>query len=211
MSARAIVAELASSADQDALVAVIKETPSLEMLVNNAGFGHRSRFHEAPIEVLDEMLSVHAQALIKLMHAALPGMLARNRGDIINVSSLASFFPYPRNAMYSATKALVTNLSETLHLELDETGVRVQALCPGMTRTDFHTRMGMDPERAYRDRGLRRAMTAEEAVDCSLKALVENKAVCVPGIHNQLSRLMIRTLPRAAVYRLAKAMFGRRR
>jgi short-subunit dehydrogenase len=204
---RVIFAELSAPQGQDAVIAAIRETPQLETLVNNAGFGLRGQFHAEPIDGLLGMLNVHCATTARLMHAALPSMLARRLGCIINVSSLAAFLPYPGNAMYAATKAFVNSLTETVYVELRGTGVRVQALCPGMTRTDFQTRLGERP--AYPKRGLRRALTAEEVVECSLAALAKDRCVCVPGAHNQWSSLMARKFPRAVVHRIVAGMFGR--
>lgn len=205
---RVILAELSETAGQDRVLAAIRETPRLEVLVNNAGFGLRGRFHEAPIDDLVRMLNVHAAATSRLTHAALPPMLARGSGAIINVSSIAAFQPYPGNAMYGASKLFVTGLSEALHIELRGTGVRVQALCPGLTRTDFQARLGEPPN--YPDRGLRRAMNADEVVESSLAALAKDQAVCVPGLHNRFVTLMTRKLPRSFVYRVMERMFDAR-
>ncbi|HEU4619668.1 MAG TPA: SDR family oxidoreductase [Gammaproteobacteria bacterium] len=205
---RVILAELSEAAGQDRVLAAIRETPRLEVLVNNAGFGLRGRFHEAPIDELMRMLNVHAAATSRLTHAALPSMLARGSGAIINVSSIAAFQPYPGNAMYGASKLFVNGLSEALHLELRGTGVRVQALCPGLTRTNFQARLGERP--VYPDRGLRRAMNADEVVESSLAALAKDQAVCVPGLHNRFVTLMTRKLPRPFVYRVIGRMFDGR-
>src|SRR5690606_17476245 len=136
MPVEVILAELGERSGQDAVAAAIAATPDLEILVNNAGFGYRGRFHERELDRHLAMLETHCAAVVRLTHAALPGMIARGRGAIVNVSSVASFIPYPANTMYGATKAFVTSFSESLALELRDTGVRVQALCPGMTRTD---------------------------------------------------------------------------
>jgi short-subunit dehydrogenase len=154
------------------------------------------------------MLNVHVLATMTLMHAALPRMIERGSGGIINVSSMAAFIPYPGNAMYSATKALITNLTETLHLELQGTGIRMQALCPGMTRTDFHKKLGLRPEEAYASRGPNRALTAKEVVVASLAALGKNQPICVPGGYNRWRSLAVRKLPRAWVHRIVLALFG---
>jgi uncharacterized protein len=205
---RVLLAELGDAAQLDTVVEAVRATPALEFLVNNAGFALRGKFHAEPIERHERMLDVHVRATMKLTHAALPRMLERGRGNIVNVSSMAAFIPYPRNAMYSATKALLTNFSETLRLELAGTGVRVQALCPGLTRTDFHTRMGMDAKRVYAGRGLSRALTPEEVVDCSFACLAKDRVVCLPGLANRWRSLAASKLPRALVYRVVTALFG---
>jgi short-subunit dehydrogenase len=201
-----MLAELSDAAEQQRIADAIRKTPQLDVLVNNAGFGLRGPFHTAPIDELIGMLNVHAATAARLAHAALPSMLARRRGAIINVSSLAAFLPYPRNAMYAASKLFLNSLTETLHLELRGTGVRVQALCPGMTRTDFQARLGERP--IYPSRGLRRALSADEVVECSLAALAKDRVVCIPGRHNRWSALAACKLPRSLVYRVVARMFG---
>jgi short-subunit dehydrogenase len=203
-----VIAELANEVDREALAARVEQVSDLRFLVNNAGFGMRSRFVDVPFERIKAMVDVHVLTTLQLCHAALPGMLARHSGTIVNVSSLAAFIPYPGNAGYSATKALINNLSETLHVELEGTGVNVQSLCPGMTRTDFHARLGEDPERVYANRGFGRALTADEVVEASLAGLARGQVVCVPGSMNRLRSVLIGKLPRRAVYRIVAKLFG---
>jgi short-subunit dehydrogenase len=114
--------------------------PDLVYLVNNAGFGYRARFWETPVDVHQEMIRLHVEATVALTHAALPGMLARNQGAIINVSSIAGFLVLPWNNSYSSTKRYLIQHSQGLAIELANTNVRVQALCPGLTHSEFHDR-----------------------------------------------------------------------
>jgi short-subunit dehydrogenase len=205
-----VLVELGNERELTALAEIVRQAPRLDFLVNNAGFAVRGHFHSTPVEDYVRMLDVHVRATIQLTHAALPGMVARGSGNIVNVSSLAAFIPYPRNAMYSATKALLNNFSESLRLELVGSGVRVQALCPGLTRTNFHSRLGMDPARVYAAKGINRALTADEVVACSLECLAKDRAICVPGTVNRLRSLAARKLPRALVARAVMALFSGR-
>jgi short-subunit dehydrogenase len=200
-----IVAELSDDKKLDLLADKIKRVTNLEMLVNNAGFAKENFFHEEDFSTHEIMLKVHNLALMRLCHAALPNMVSQGRGKIINVSSLLAFIPSPNNAMYSASKAFVKLLTESLYLELRGTGVQVQALCPGFTRTDFHERMGFDKTTFYKDRGLMKAMTPEEVVDISLQYLDKNKVICVPGGNNKLSRFLLKVLPQALIYKIASS------
>ncbi len=164
IDAEIIIAELSDDGQVDLLLSKVRTAKGLEVLVNNAGFARENSFHEEPLTTHEIMLKVHILVPVKLCHAVLPGMVARGKGALINVSSLAAFLPLPGQAMYSSTKAFLKSFTESIHLELLGTGVKVQVLCPGMTRTDFHERMGYDPKSFYRDRGMFKAMTAEEVV-----------------------------------------------
>ncbi len=110
----------------------------VHLLVNNAGFGIAKTFAKADLSGQQAMLSVHMIAPMRLMHAALPGMIERRSGGVINVASLAAFFSIPGNANYSATKAYLVRFSRAVHGEVRRKGVTVQALCPGFTVTPMH-------------------------------------------------------------------------
>jgi uncharacterized protein len=186
-----VIAELSDPTQQESLATKIKQLNSLAVLVNNAGYGQKNTFHEAAMEAAENMINVHNLATVKLTHAALPKMLANKQGAIINVSSILAMIPYRQNAMYCATKAFMNLFSESLRHELKGKGVRVQALCPGLTRSDFHKKIGIDIDTAYKDRGrFWQPMTAEAVVEKSLKALVKNKAVCIPGFFNKLAAII---------------------
>lgn len=205
-----IIAELSDDKELDSLAEKIKKIKNLEILVNNAGFAKENFFHEEDFSTHEVMLKVHNLALIKLCHAVLPNMVSKRKGIIINVSSLLAFTPSPTNAMYSASKAFVKLLTESLYLELQGTGVQVQALCPGMTKTDFHERMGFDKNTFYKDKGMMKAMTPEEVVGISLQYLGKDKVLCVPGGNNKLSSFLLKVLPQAVIYKMASSMMHKK-
>ena len=165
----------------------------------SAGLG--AVFADLDPEREDEEIRLNVVALTRLTRAALPGLIARGRGAIINVSSMAAFQPAPMNATYGATKAFVNSFTEALHEELRGSGVRVQALCPGFTRTEFQERAGIDtsgiPSFAW--------MAPEAVVDAALAALARGTVVCVPGIGNHLLTAAATALPRALVRRIVGA------
>ncbi len=173
----------------------------LDVLVNNAGFGTYGRFAELDVEQEEREIRLNVLALMRLTRVALPGMIRRKRGSIINVSSLAGMQPGPFNATYAATKAFVNSFTEALHEELRGSGVRVQALCPGFTKTEFQERAGIDtgriPALAW--------MTAEAVVDASMAALRSGDLICVPGVANRLVAAVSATMPRGLVRRVASA------
>ena len=131
-------ADLSLDVDIERVVELIQASPDLDLLVNNAGYGLPGYFHETPQEQIHAIIQVHVSSAVRLAHAALQGMRSRQRGAIINVTSMASYVVTPRNVAYSATKAFMTVFSEGLMLELQGTPIRVLELLPGFTHTEFH-------------------------------------------------------------------------
>ncbi len=199
-------ADLATEAGISAVAARIVDLPRLDLLINNAGFGTGGAFAEADVNEQAAMLTLHMMAPMRLSHAALAGMLARRSGGIINVASLAGFMVLPGSANYCATKAYLATFSQALAAEVRRHGVRVQALCPGFTITEFHDRPdqgGFDRKRIPRFAwGSARAVVAE-----SLRSLARGQVVCVPGFLNRLILFFART---GLVNLLAPAFLGRR-
>ncbi len=198
-----IIIDLTDSEKTGEFIKRLQQEENIEILVNNAGFGMRYTFTDGEISTFEDMLRVHSTVPMKLMHAVIPGMKERESGIIINVSSTAGFFPLPRSAVYSASKSFLTVLSEALHIELKSTGIKVQALCPGMTRTDFHSKLGKDPGKFYRTRGVMKAMKSDEVVKVSLACLKKDKVVCVPGFNNKFLMTIPRLVPKSILYKLA--------
>jgi len=187
-----LAADLTKTASLRKVERAVAADDGLEILINNAGFGTMGQFAELEIDREEEELRLNALAVLRLTHAALPGMIARRRGAVVNVSSLAGLQPAPTNATYAATKAFVNAFSESIHEELRGTGVQVQALCPGFTRTEFQARAGIDtsaiPEVAWMD--------ADEVVEASLSGLRRGEVVCVPGVLNRLLATAVTAIPR---------------
>jgi len=186
-----ISADLANVEEIDKVAVRIRQIDHLDILINNAGFATIGYFADVPIEKSMRMFNLHMAASVLLTHAALQGMLKRKRGAIINVSSVAAFTLTPGNVMYDATKDFLKTFSENLHLETEDKGIRIQALCPGFTRTEFHE-VG---DFVHFDRSVvpdSLWMAADEVVSLSLKALDENrKVVFIPGWKNRLSTWII--------------------
>lgn len=178
---------------------------NLTLLVNNAGFGNAGAFADLDVDTEEEEIRLNVLALVRLTHAVLPGMVQRQIGTIINVSSIAGFQPGPFMATYGATKAYVTSFSEALSEELRGSGVYVQALCPGFTKTEFQERGGIDssmvPQIVW--------MTAESVVDASLAAMKSKQVVCVPGLGNQVMSTATTLIPRGILRRLFGASMRR--
>jgi len=195
-------ADLAAPGVAASLVGEIEaEGLQVETLINNAGFGGGGRFAELSFERQRDMVRLNVGALTELARLVLPGMLERGRGGILNVASTAAFVPGPGGAVYFATKAYVLSLTEALHQELKGTGIKVSALCPGPTDTEFFAAAG------YRRQPPRRfSADARSVVEAGLNGLDRNRAVVVPGLANKLTAQLNRFLPRAALRRLVASV-----
>jgi short-subunit dehydrogenase len=172
--------------EPDALRAVeerLAADEALALLVNNAGFGGYMRFVELEPERAEELIRLHVLAATRLARAALPGMLARRSGAVINVASLLAFSaaapapPLPFRAVYAACKSYLVTFSQILANELRDSGVQAQVLCPGLVRTEFHEVMGRDTSDFPPV-----IMSPQDVVQASLAALQLGEAVCIPGL-----------------------------
>ena len=176
----------------------------IDVLINNAGFGTSKAFTMSTIEIEQQLLDVLVRTPMRLMHVALPLMKERNKGVIINVSSVAG---YIAGGTYSASKSYLTVLSESLHTELAATGVKISALCPGFTRTEFHQRGKMSmkglPEFLWLD--------ADRLVEQSWSDALRGKAVSVPGWQYKLLIFIVQTVPRSVIRKVGMNMRSKQR
>jgi hypothetical protein len=176
------VADLATAEGVDAVAEVCATRP-LTILVNNAGVAHYMPIADLPAAKARELLHVKVTAPTLLTHAAVPGMLARGGGTIVNVAGMIAFSgpaPHsrmPRRAIYAGSLAHLVTLSQTLGAELEGTGVRVQVVCPGVVATEFHERQGLDLSAVPR-------MSADDVVTASLRGLELGEVVCSPGVED---------------------------
>jgi short-subunit dehydrogenase len=179
-----LVADLTAPQELRRVEARIAAGPALELLVNNAGFGGYRPFLALDPDRAEELIRLQVLAVTRLARAALPAMVARSRGAVINVSSQLAFSAAlpspplpPGRAVYAATKAYVNAFTQLLAGELAETGVQLQALCPGVMRTEFYARMGTDVNRLPM-----RPLEPSEVVRASLAGLQRGEVLCVPGL-----------------------------
>lgn len=175
---------------------------SVDLLINNAGFGLIGQFAELPGQREREMVDLNAGVLTDLCRAVVPAMIERRSGGIINVASTAAFQPGPKMAVYFATKAFVLSLSEALHEELKPHGIKVSCLCPGPTRTEFGEVAGFGGNGLFD----RVAMNAGRVVAAGLAGFDHNKAVVIPGLINRMGALSGRFAPRSVVRKIAGAI-----
>ena len=209
MGARAesVTADLGTEAGLAATDAALSAAGRLDLLINNAGFGTTGTFRDAPVAAQHAMLQLHVVAVNRITHAALQLMAPRRSGGIITVSSVASFANSSGNVNYCATKAYQRSFCEGLAIECEPLGIRVQALCPGFTRTEFHQRMAFDqrgraPEWMWMD--------ADDVVETSLRQYEANgPVVCIPGAQYKAIVFLARHLPRWVKRMLTQQVYKR--
>jgi short-subunit dehydrogenase len=200
-----LAADLVDDAGMAAVEARLRsEDRPVDLLVNNAGFGTTGRFADLPIDEEDREIRLNVLALTRLSGAAVPGMVARGRGGVINVASIAAFQPTPGTATYGGTKAYVLSFTQALREELRGTGVKALVVCPGFTKTEFQARAN------YEVKGLaaRLWQTAEEVAEATLSAFDRDRGVCVPGWQNKVAAGATHLAPRRLLPRVAGMISG---
>ncbi|WP_440064080.1 SDR family NAD(P)-dependent oxidoreductase [Streptosporangium sp. OZ121] len=200
VSSEVLVADLVTDEGLEAVERRLGE--GVDLLVNNAGFGHRGHFLDVPAEEELRMLKLHCEAVLRLTLAALPGMRARDRGAVINVASVAAFFP---RGSYSASKAWVVSFSESTAVEMADSRVRVMALCPGFVHTEFHERASMDksgiPEFFW--------LSADNVVREAMRDLARGVRVSIPDLRYKVIVRVGRLLPLGPIGRFSRRLARR--
>ncbi len=208
ITAEPMAGDLVRDPDVERVADRLQKDPRLQLLVNNAGFGTLGFFYEADIQGQKDMHLLHVMAAMRLSHAALANMVPRGRGGIVNVASVAGFVISPQSVSYCATKAWMNRFTEALSIELavKKSAVKVQALCPGFTLSEFHDTVGMDrstiPQSLW--------MTADFVVGESLRGLDAGKLFVIPGWRYKLIVAATKLLP-DVLMRRAYASGGRLR
>jgi len=176
----------------------------IDVLINNAGFGINKAFTMSELKAEQEMFDVLVRTPMRLMHGVLPGMKQRNKGVVINVSSVAG---YIAGGSYSAAKSYLTVISESLHTELADTNIKVSALCPGFTRTEFHQRGRMSMK------GLPNFMwlNSDKLVAKAWSDALKGKAVSIPGWQYQILVFVIQSLPRSIIRKVGMNLRAKQR
>jgi short-subunit dehydrogenase len=201
--ARAVAIDLSIPGAAAELMADIDNAgEQVELLINNAGFGLRGYFANQDPARLRQMIDLNCGVLAELCRAVLPQMIERRSGGILNVASTAAFQPGPGMAVYYATKAFVLSLSEALHEEAKPYGVKVSALCPGPTRTEFGDVAGFSESAAL----TRVSMESGPVVRKGLEALKNNRAVVITGGLNKAVAFSTRFAPRFIARKIAGAL-----
>jgi short-subunit dehydrogenase len=176
--AEAFAADLTVKADLKRTEERLRSDNSITALVNNAGFGGGAKLIDSNIDEMENMIQLNVTALTRLTSAVLPGFLERSNGLIINIASVVALSPELLNGVYSGTKAFVVNLTQSLHHELKDKGIRVQAVLPGATRTPFWDRAQLPVDNLPEEK----VMMAEEMVDASLAGLDQGELITIPSL-----------------------------
>lgn len=202
--AEALAADLATPEGCDAVAERLASQP-VDVLVNNAGMTLNTSFLRSTVAKEELLLRLNVHAVMRLTLAALPGMVARRHGEIVNVSSVTGFAALMPGSTYPATKAWVTNFTESTAQSVRRFGVRMMALCPGYTRTEFHQRAGIDmsktPDFLWLD--------ADAVVRDGLRDLRRGKMVSVPDWKYKTMVFAVRHMPSPLVRRVARDTRGR--
>ena len=179
--AEVLAADLTDAGALARVEARVSGDESLALLINNAGFGSYGPFVQVEPEVVDHLIDIHVRAVARLTRAAVPGMVRRGAGGVINIASLLALSgsmppnPLPHRSVYAGAKAFIVTFTQAVAGELAGTGVRVQVCLPGLVATEFHTVQGMDLSRIPR-------MTAADVVAASLAAFAQGEVTCIPGL-----------------------------
>jgi short-subunit dehydrogenase len=200
--AEVLVADLTDSTQLAVVENKLSRSRRIDLLVNDAGVGAFGEFSSSDRARQEEEIRLNILAVVRLTHAVIPGMLRRKHGAIINVSSTASLAPCPSFATYGATKAFMNSFTEGVAEELRGTGVRLQALCPGLTHTQIFEQAGADvsslPDLFW--------MEPVDVVNESLDALKTDKVIVIPGLGNKALSVLISLLPKAASTKIAEVI-----
>lgn len=177
----ALPADLTNKAELRKIEERLKTDSSITVLVNNAGFGGVSSLLDSNVDEMENMVELNITALLRLTKAVLPGLLERKSGSIINISSIVALHPELLNGVYSGTKAFVLNLTQSLHKEVSDKGIQLQAVLPGATASEFWDRAGIG---GHQNLPSDIVMSSEEMVDASLVAFDRGELVTIPALPN---------------------------
>ncbi|CAI8755270.1 MULTISPECIES: SDR family NAD(P)-dependent oxidoreductase [unclassified Pseudomonas] len=174
-----VAADLKDKADLSRVEQILRSDASITLLVNNAGVGAVMPLLGSPVDDMEDMINLNITALTRLAYAVVPGFVARGAGTVINISSIVAIAPEILNGVYGGTKAFVLGLSQSMHRELADKGIRIQAVLPGATATDFWSEAGNPVENLPQEI----VMSAEDMVDAALVGLERGEVVTIPGLH----------------------------
>lgn len=175
-----VAADLKDPADLRRVEDILRTDASITLLVNNAGVGGVMPLLASPVDDMQDMITLNVTALMRLAYAVVPGFVARGTGAVINISSIVAIAPEILNGVYGGCKAFVLSLSQSMHHELADKGIRIQAVLPGATATEFWSEAGNPVENLPHEI----VMSAEDMVDAALTGFASGEVVTIPGLHD---------------------------
>lgn len=197
------ILDLTNDIEFNKFVSELELREDIEFLVNNAGYGADDAFTRDQYSKQLDMAKVHMLVTMRLCHSLSKQMKRNKKGYIINVSSMAGFNVFPSSAMYCSTKAFLISFSQCLAMELIGYNIKVQCLCPGFTRTDFHSKLEME-EGKLQNKGLIRWMSTSEVVNISSKNIDKRlKVIVIPGFCNKILYFVSKLTPKWLYYKVA--------
>jgi uncharacterized protein len=176
---KVLAADLTDKADLAKVERLLRDDPSITVLVNNAGFGSVASILQADVDTMEAMIDLNITALTRLTYAVAPAFAAKGRGTIINIASVVGVAVEALNGVYSASKSYVLSFGHSLQKDLADKGVRIQTVLPGATATEFWDVAGYPPQRTSEI-----TMSAEDCVDAALAGLDQGELVTIPGLHD---------------------------
>jgi short-subunit dehydrogenase len=175
-----VAADLKDPADLRRVEDILRTDASITLLVNNAGVGGVMPLLASPVDDMQDMITLNVTALMRLAYAVVPGFVARGTGAVINISSIVAIAPEILNGVYGGSKAFVLSLSQSMHHELADRGIRIQAVLPGATATELWSEAGNPVENLPHEI----VMSAEDMVDAALAGFASGEVVTIPGLHD---------------------------
>ncbi len=201
-----VIGDFADKNHIDNLCKKLENIENIEYLVNNAGYGNRDAFFEGDFDEQQKMITVHIYAVSKLTHTVGNKMKNQKFGNIINTSSLASFYPIPAGEFYVSSKSFINSFTESVFITLRNYNIKVQALCPGFIYTDFHRKLNIADTERKNIAFIIRWMTPEKVVEISLKNLrKKDKVIVTPGICNTILYHFSKIIPKSLYYKNANS------
>jgi short-subunit dehydrogenase len=198
-----IIAELSEEVVRRELYAQVEKLTELKILINNAGFNIDGRFLTNDINAYKAIMGTHIDATVELTHAALPS-LVRNKGILINVSSISAFIPTPLSPLYGPTKLFIKSFTDSIAANYANDGLQAVTLCPGFIRTDFHTKLGINPENFYKTKGLFKAFTPRQVVKKAIRDLDKGRTLSIKGLNYQAIYIIAKLTPSWVTHLIGK-------
>lgn len=186
---------------QEIYAYTVKHQISIDTLINNAGFGDYGNFYENDLDKLNQLMKVNMETLVQLTHYFLPQMMQRKNGNVLNISSVASFCAGPYMALYYASKSFVLSFSQAIGEEVKPYHVQICALCPGPTKTEFEKAAHMNSSRMFQ---FFKPLSAQKVAQMGYDALQKKKVVCLCGWSTKIMNVGSRLMPRSITRKFAR-------